>query len=176
MGIAKSGRRRNQPNVIWPTDDRGCVKKRICYPIRAGPARIGANMKRVFLSLIGAMCVVASIEAAADDLPATQPNSAPPPPAAKSKIAKPPATGGQGLGDIQFSNPYAPPVGAGQATGANFPAAQRATPVDPKSGMSLTYKWHANNEPVDPYWHVRSNEYGPDGPGSTFLGGLKLGF
>jgi hypothetical protein len=131
-------------------------------------------MKRVFLSLIGAMCVAAPMQAAADDLPATQPNAAPPP-AANSKIVKPPATESQGLGDIQFSNPYAPPVGAGKATRPNLPAAQTETPVDPKGGMSFTYKWHASNAPVDPYWDIR-NEYGPEGPGSKFLGGLKLGF
>jgi hypothetical protein len=132
-------------------------------------------MKRVFLSWIGAMCVVAPMQATADDLPATQPNAAPPP-AAKSKIVKPPATEGQSLGDIQFSNPYAPPVGTGKATGANFPAAKTAPAVDPKGGMSFTYKWHATNEPFDPYWQLRNNEYGPNGPGNTFLGGLKLGF
>jgi hypothetical protein len=41
--------------------------------------------------------------------------------------------------------------------------------------VSFTYKWHATNEPVDPYWHVR-NAPGADAPGSSFLGGLKLGF
>jgi hypothetical protein len=132
-------------------------------------------MKRVFSSLIDAMCLVAPIAAAAQDLPATQPNAAPPP-AAKSKIVKPPATDTQSLGAIQFSNPYAPPVGAGKATGANFPAAKTAPAVDPKGGMSFTYKWHATNEPFDPYWQLRNNEYGPNGPGNTFLGGLKLGF
>ena len=131
-------------------------------------------MKPVFSSLIGAMCLVASIAAAAQGLPATQPNAAPPS-AARSKIVKPPATDSQKLGDIQFSNPYAPPVGAGKATSGTFPAAQAVTPVDPKGGMSFTYKWRASNAPVDPYWNIR-NEYGPEGPGSKFLGGLKLGF
>jgi hypothetical protein len=132
-------------------------------------------MKRVFLSLIGAMCVVTPIEAAADDLPAPQPNAARPQPE-KSKLVKPPATGSQSPGDIQFSNPYAPPVGAGKATGGDFAAAKTAPAVDPKGGMSFTYKWRASNEPLDPYWQLRSSEYGPDGPGNTFLGGLKLGF
>jgi hypothetical protein len=30
----------------------------------------------------------------------------------------------------------------------------------------------ATGEPTDLYWHAR-NEYGPEGPGSSFLGGLK---
>jgi hypothetical protein len=114
------------------------------------------------------------MQAIADDLSAASP-TAPPRPAAKSKVVKPPATQGQSLGGIPFSNPYAPPVGAGKATSGNFPAARTATPVDPKGGVSFTYKWHASNAPVDPYWNIR-NEYGPEGPGSKFLGGLKLGF
>jgi hypothetical protein len=116
------------------------------------------------------------MQAIADDLSAAPP-IAPPPPAAKSKVVKPPATQGQSLGDIQFSNPYAPPVGAGKATGAGLPAPRSAAPVDPKGGVSFTYKWHATNEPVDPYWHVlQRNSPGADAPGSKFLGGLKLGF
>ena len=115
------------------------------------------------------------MQAIADDLSAAPP-TAPPPLAAKSKVVKPPATHGQSLSDIQISNPYAPPVGAGKATGADFPAPKRAAPVDPKGGVSFTYKWHASNEPFDPYWQLRNSEYGPDGPGGTFLGGLKLGF
>ena len=114
------------------------------------------------------------MHAVADDLSAARP-TAPPPPAAKSKVVKPPAKEGRSLSDIQFSNPYAPPVGAGKATSGTLPAAQTATPVDPKGGMSFTYEWHASNAPVDPYWNIR-NEYGPEGPGSKFLGGLNLGF
>ena len=130
-------------------------------------------MSRVQLRLIGVICVVAPMLARADDLPAS-PQSAPPH-AAKTKAAKPPATTGQALGDIPFSNPYAPPVGAGKGADARFPALQGDAPVDPKGGVSFTYKWHAAPQPTDPFWNVH-NEYGPDGPGSTFLGGLKLGF
>jgi hypothetical protein len=125
------------------------------------------------LSLIGVICAVAPIQAIADDLSAAAPIA--PPPAAKMKVVKPPATQGQSLSDIQFSNPYAPPVGAGKATGPDFPAPRSAAPVDPKGGVSFTYKWHATNEPLDPYWHLR-NSPGADAPGSKFLGGLKLGF
>ena len=131
-------------------------------------------MSRIWLILIGLVCLVAPMQALADDLPA-----APVKPAklhtAKSKPAKPPAPTGETLGDIPFSNPYAPPVGAGKGADAGFPALQGAAPVDPKGGVSFTYKWHAAPQPTDPFWNVH-NEYGPDGPGSTFLGGLKLGF
>ena len=58
--------------------------------------------------------------------------------------------------------------------GRGFLGSPDSHSVDPKGGVSFTYKWHATNEPVDPYWHVR--DPGPDTPGSTFLGGLKLGF
>jgi hypothetical protein len=131
-------------------------------------------MSRIWLSWVGVICVIAPMQAAADDLPA-----APLKPvklrAAKPKAGKPPATQDRSLSGIPFSNPYAPPVGAGKATGGEFPAAKTGAPVDPKGGVSFTYKWHATPQPTDPFWNVR-NEYGPDGPGSTFLGGLKLGF
>jgi hypothetical protein len=41
--------------------------------------------------------------------------------------------------------------------------------------MSIGLKWHATNEPVDPYDSVRHTS-GPDGPGDTLEGGIKLGF
>jgi hypothetical protein len=80
-----------------------------------------------------------------------------------------------GLADIPFSNPYAPPVGARENAGEEFPAAQRAAPTDPKGNLSLTYKWKASNDPVDPYWDMRSAP-GSEAPGDSFLGGVKLGF
>ena len=131
-------------------------------------------MSRVRLILVGVICVVAPMLARADDQSAAPPKTVAPH-TAKAKAAKPPATKGETLGAIPFSNPYAPPVGAGKGTGGDFPAAHAAAPVDPKGGVSFTYKWHATPQPTDPFWNVH-NEYGPDGPGSTFLGGLKLGF
>jgi hypothetical protein len=136
-------------------------------------------MKLLCQGLVWIVCgAVASAQALADDLAAQQrprPTSAP---KAKAKPLKPAKVGpsqARGLG-AKFSNPYAPPEGAGKATGANFPAAKTAAPVNAKGGVSFTHKWHATSEPVDPYWQLRNNEYGPDGPGNTFLGGLKLGF
>jgi len=131
-------------------------------------------MRRVWLSLLGAVCVFAAAGALADELNPTQPKPALPQ-APKSKIVKPAQSTNSGLADVPFSNPYAPPVGAGKSAGAEFPAAQRGAPVDPKGGMSFTYKWRATNEPFDPYWQVRKSS-GPDAPGNTFMGGLKLGF
>jgi len=118
--------------------------------------------------------ILAATQASAEDLVPAQPKSAPPH-AAKSKTVKPPRAQGSGLTDIPFSNPYAPPVGAGKSAGAEFPAARSAAPVDPKGNLSFTYKWKANNDPVDPYWTLRSAP-GSEAPGDTFLGGLKLGF
>jgi hypothetical protein len=127
------------------------------------------------LVLIGVFCVVAPMLASANDVPAAPPKTASPH-AVKTKTIKPPATQGQTLGDIPFSNPYAPPVGAGKGAAGDFAPAHAAAPVEPKGGLALTYKWHASSEPTDPFWNIRNDEYGPDGPGSKFLGGLKLGF
>ena len=133
------------------------------------------NLLRQGLVLI--VCgAAACTQALGDDLAGQQPQppSVSGPKAKAQKPAKPAPSRADGLGAVKFSNPYAPPEGAGKATGGDFSAARRAAPVDPKGGVSFTYKWHATNEPVDPYWHVR--DPGPDAPGSAFLGGLKLGF
>ena len=127
-----------------------------------------------FVAICLMISVVAPMRASADDLPGA-PLKPVKPHTARPKAAKPPATQDGSLSDIPFSNPYAPPVGAGKSAGGEFPAAKTAAPADPNGGMSFIYKWHASGEPTDLYWHVR-NEYGPDGPGSSFLGGLKLGF
>jgi hypothetical protein len=129
---------------------------------------------RVSRSFIGVALIVAATQAAADDLTPAQPKPGPPH-AAKSKTVKPAQSQGSGLADIPFSNPYAPPVGAGKSAGAEFPAAQKAAPTDPKGDLSFTYKWKATNDPTDPYWHVRSAP-GSEAPGDSFMGGLKLGF
>jgi hypothetical protein len=129
---------------------------------------------RVRRSLIGVALIVAATQAAADDLVPAPPKPAPQH-AAKSKTVKPARPQGSGLADTHFSNPYAPPIGAGKSAGAEFPAAQRAAPTDPKGNLSFTYKWKGSNDPVDPFWNIRSAP-GSEAPGSSFLGGLKLGF
>ncbi len=131
-------------------------------------------MRRVSRSLIGVALIFAATQAAADALAAAQPKPGPRH-AAKSKTVKPAQSQRSGLADIPFSNPYAPPVAAAKGPGAEFPAAERVAPADPKGDLSLTYKWKATNDPTDPYWHVRSAP-GSEAPGNSFLGGLKLGF
>jgi hypothetical protein len=131
-------------------------------------------VRRVSSSLVGVALIVAAAQVAAEDLTPRPPTPSPPH-AAKGKTVKPPQSRGSGLVDVPFSDPYAPPVGAGAGAGPEFPAAHRAAPVDPKGDLSLTYKWKANNDPVDPYWNIRSAP-GSEAPGDSFLGGLKLGF
>jgi hypothetical protein len=129
---------------------------------------------RVSRSFIGVALIVAATQAAADDLAPAPPKPGPHH-AAKSKTVKRAQSQSSGLADIPFSKPYAPPVGASENAGAEFPAAQRAAPTDPKGNLSLTYKWKASNDPVDPYWDMRSAP-GSEAPGDSFLGGVKLGF
>ena len=128
-------------------------------------------------SFVGVVSILAATQAAAEDLTPAHSRHGPPH-AAVSKAAKPRSRGsGSGLAGTPFSDPYAPPIGAGAGPGpgAEFPAAHRAVPVAPKGDLSLTYKWKANNDPVDPYWNIRSAP-GSEAPGDSFLGGLKLGF
>jgi hypothetical protein len=131
-------------------------------------------MGRVSRTFIGVALIVAATQAAADDLAPAPPKPGPQH-AAKSKTVKRAQSQSSGLADIPFSNPYGPPVGASENPAAEFPAAQRAAPTDPKGNLSLTYKWKASNDPVDPYWNMRSAP-GSEAPGDSFLGGLKLGF
>jgi hypothetical protein len=122
----------------------------------------------------GVALVVAATQASADGLVPAQPKSTPPH-TVKSKIVRPPRPQGSDSAGVPFSNPYAPPVGAGKTTGAEFPAAKSAPPVDPKGNLSLTYKWKGSNDPIDPFWNIRSAP-GSEAPGDLFMGGLKLGF
>src|SRR5271165_3622811 len=72
------------------------------------------------------------------------------------KIVRPAASKAEGLGDISFSNPYAPPVGSGKVQSAGFQLPERAAPTDPKGGFSLTA--------------------GRDSPDAPMEGGLKFRF
>jgi hypothetical protein len=131
-------------------------------------------MGRVSRSFILLALIVAATQAAADPVAPAPPNPGPQH-AAKSKAVKPAQSQSSGLTDVPFSNPYAPPVGAGKSAGAGLPTPQRAAPIEPKGNLSLTYKWKGSNDPVDPFWNIRS---APDSeaPGDSFMGGLKLGF
>jgi hypothetical protein len=124
-------------------------------------------------SVVWAACTAAvCAQARADDV-APQPKPAHAS-KAKPKPAAQPRPQPDGLSEIQFSNPYALPEGTAGTKAADFPAA-RLAPTEPKGDVSFSYKWHATNEPVDLYNAVRHSA-GPDGPGDTFMGGLKLGF
>jgi hypothetical protein len=93
-------------------------------------------MSRILFGAIFLIFVIAPTHASADDLPV-----APLKPAklhaAKAKTATPPATQDRSLGAVPFSDPYAPPVGAGKSAAGEFPAAKGAAPVNPKGGVSF---------------------------------------
>ena len=126
-------------------------------------------------SLAWAACIAAvCAQARADDVAATQPKPAHSS-KAKARPADQPRPQADGLREIRFSNPYAPPEGTTRTKAADIPPAARPAPAQPKGDVSFTYKWRATNEPVDVYNAVRHSA-GPDGPGDTFMGGLKLGF
>ncbi len=129
------------------------------------------------LARIGVAFVVAAIAASsavADDAAPQKSNKAPAR-AAHAKSAKPAADQAGGWRDVKFSNPNAPPVGAAPAAMSGFPPAANRAPKEAAGGVSLGLKWHATNEPIDPYDAIRHTS-GPDGPGDTFEGGIKLGF
>ena len=125
-------------------------------------------MGRVSRSFVGVALIVAATQAAADDL-APAPTKPGPHHAAKSKTVKGAQSQSSGLADTPFSNPYAPPVGASKNAGVEFPAAKTAAPTDPKANLSLTYKWKASNDPVDPFWDIRSAP-GSEAPGTYSWG------
>lgn len=120
--------------------------------------------------LLGVLSGFAAAQANADDLAASKAASARKP----AKATMPSARTQDGLG-VKFSNPCAPPEGTAQPKGPEFPAAQRATPTDPKGGVSVSAKWKATGGPIDPFWDIRSSP-GQEAPGDSFMGGLKLGF
>ena len=73
---------------------------------------------------------------------------------ARQKLAPSRASG---LSSIKFSDPYAPPVGAGKKAAAQFPTAESEEPSgSPQGGFSLTA--------------------GREAPDAPFTGGLKLRF
>ena len=110
---------------------------------------------RSWLTFVGLGCLVALTQAAAEDLSPVPLNSAKAH-APKAKPVKAAAFKPARFGDISFSDPYAPPVGAGQFKSAEFPAPERARPAVPEGGFSL--------------------KAGRDSPDAPFTGGLKFRF
>jgi hypothetical protein len=112
------------------------------------------DVKHLCLIAAGLVYAVAGT-AEAQSLSAAQSRSARPH-AAKTTTLKAAAMKSVGLGDIQFSDPYAPPVGVKKTTIARFPAIPTDPPVDHQGGFSLTA--------------------GRDSPDAPFTGGLKFRF
>jgi hypothetical protein len=106
-------------------------------------------------ALAGLACVLAITQAWADEVSSVPQNSAKPH-HTRAKIVKSAALRAASFGDISFSDPYAPPVGSGKLKSAEFPAPERAPPVDPQGGFSITA--------------------GRDAPGAPMTGGLKFRF
>ena len=112
------------------------------------------DVKRLCLIVIGLACAVAgTAEAQSSSVAQSKPVR---PHAAKTTVPRAPATKSAALGDIQFSDPYAPPVGVQKTTIARFPTIPTDRPVDPQGGMSFTA--------------------GRDSPDAPFTGGLKFRF
>jgi hypothetical protein len=112
------------------------------------------DVKRFCLIVAGLVCAVAgTAEAESPSVAQSKPAR---PHAAKTTTLKAATTKNPGLGDIQFSDPYAPPVGVQKTTIARFPAIPTDAPVTPQGGMSFTA--------------------GRDSPDAPFTGGLKFRF
>jgi hypothetical protein len=140
-------------------------------PGQAGPGN-SVFMSLLRQSLVWIVCSAAACaQARANDLSAAQPQPSRTAPAKanSAKLHKVTPSRTDELDGVKFSHPYAPPVGAGKAAGGDFPAVQRAAPIAPKGDVSFTYKWHATNDPVDPYNAVTHKE-GPRRPGRHLHG------
>lgn len=125
------------------------------------------------LAALAAVALVASPAFADDGAPHKTNKAAAHPRHAKS-VAKPASASGA-LEDVKFSNPYAPPVGTAQAPKSDLAPAGKAPPKQPEGGVSVGVKWHASNDPNNPYEHVLPRS-GPDEPGDSLQLGVKLGF
>ena len=112
------------------------------------------DVKRFCLIAVGLVYAAAGT-AEAQSLSVAQSKPARPH-APKTTTFKAAATKSEGIGDIPFSDPYAPPVGVRKTTIARFPAIPTAPPVAPQGGVSFTA--------------------GRDSPDAPFTGGLKFRF
>jgi hypothetical protein len=119
-------------------------------------------MRRLCLTIACLVSAIAWTQALAQDLSAQNLSAAPPksarPHAAKAKAAQ---TKTASLGEVQFSDPYAPPEGATASRKSDlvkrsaFPVYSYPTLTEPKGGLSINM--------------------GKDGGGHT-TGGLSWGF
>jgi hypothetical protein len=119
---------------------------------------VGANwalhMKRLCVAVVGLICAsVGTVEAEDPSMAQSKPIHHH---AGKATTVQAASSTSAGLGDIRFSDPYAPPVGAQKGTAAQFPAIQSTHPAPQSGGFSLTA--------------------GRDSPDAPFTGGLKFRF
>jgi hypothetical protein len=108
-------------------------------------------MKRLCLAGLGFLCSAAA--ANADSSTVAHSKAAP----AHATKATTVAASNSGLGGVNFSDPYAPPIGARKAAVGRFLAPRTDAPANPQGGgFSLTA--------------------GRDSPDAPFTGGLKFRF
>jgi hypothetical protein len=108
-------------------------------------------MKRLCVTVVGLICAAVGTAEAEDSSKPVRHHTA------KATTVQAPVSKIDGLGDIRFSDPYAPPVGAHKVTAAQFPAIQSEGHAAPQNGgFSLTA--------------------GRDSPDAPFTGGLKFRF
>jgi hypothetical protein len=106
------------------------------------------HMSRFCLVGLSVLCSVAATKAESP-----KPVRAHPVEAVTVKVA---ASNKGGLADVNFSDPYAPPVGTKKTAIARFPTIPTEAPVDSQGGFSLTA--------------------GRDSPDAPFTGGVKFRF
>jgi hypothetical protein len=100
-------------------------------------------VKRLCLIVVGVGCTVAVADAQSISV-----QSKPARAHAKMASVAGSASRSGGLGGVDFSNPYAPPVGTRKPAIAQFPVIPRDDPIEPQGGMSLTAGRDSPDEPM----------------------------
>ena len=98
-------------------------------------------------TLAGTACVLAFTQAMANEV-SLAPQTSAKPHQVKAKPVRSADLSAESLGDISFSDPYAPPVGGRKAKGAAFLLPERAMPADPQGGFSISVGREAPGEPM----------------------------
>ena len=97
-------------------------------------------MKRLCLVGLGLLGAVAAAKAETPGAHHSKP--------VRAHAVKVAASNSGGLAGVAFSDPYAPPVGAGKTAQSQFPAPPTDDPVEVKGGFSLTAGRDAAGEPM----------------------------
>jgi hypothetical protein len=84
----------------------------------------------------GLACLLALTQASAQEVSIVERSSVKPH-ESKAHSVKSAAAKTASLGDIQFSDPYAPPVGPSKGKRVGLPAPERSVPTDPQGGFSI---------------------------------------